>query len=485
MNEAAVRRLLLARACEEVDPAGAFVTHGARARAGRSAREAVGGDVSESPADVERYLVTRAEHLLAEARTQHPALARAESLAGWMPPVWAVALLGVALGLGLDALGTTRHINLLSFPLLGILLWNVGVIAVHGAAAIPGRAAAVPRSASAVRAWRALKLRLAGLTGKGDSGFAGRALGRFAALWADSAGPLEVARVRTRLHVGAACFALGVVAGMYVAGFAFAYSATWESTFLEPPQVRRFLGVVLGPASSLLDLPLPGVAEIAALRSPGSGDAAPWLHRWALTALLFVGVPRVALALREAARVRRFEEGIGIDPGDAFFVRLLAAFRGGGADVRVLPYSVELKPAAATRLHELLRELFGSRADFAFEAPLAYGDEPPGPGDRAPRATVVVFHLAQSPEREVHGVFVEEVRGQVPAGSASDLLLVLDETRYRDVALPERVDERRRAWDRVLADVGARAVGLAPDADPAALLEAAREALGVRPEART
>jgi hypothetical protein len=484
MHEGTMRRLLLARACEEVDPAGSFVTHAARTRAARAAREAfgVGGEVEASREEAERYLALRADHLLREAESAHPALARAEWLAASMPPVWLVAGVGLALGFALDQLGTARHVNLLSFPLLGVIAWNVGVIGVQAAAAVLGRGTGVPRPAAALRGWQGLRLRFAGLLGGGDAGFATRAIGRFAALWAGTAGALEAARVRTRLHVGAACLALGIVAGMYVAGFAFAYRATWESTFLDAAQVQRFLGVALGPASSLLGLPLPDVAGMAALRAPGSGDAAAWIHRWALTALLFVGLPRLALASWEALRARRLRADLGVDLDAAPFARLLAAFRGEGADVRVLPYSVELKAAAATRLQELLHDLFGSRADFAFEGPLEYGDAPPAWGARAPRATVVVFHLAQSPEREVHGVFVEEVQAQVPDGVSSGLLCVLDETRYREVAPPERVDERRRAWGRVFADVGVRAVSLAADTDAPELLEAARLALDGEPE---
>ena len=53
---------------------------------------------------------------------------------------------------------------------------------------------------------------------------------------------------------------IGVVLGMYVEGFAFAYRATWESTFFDASQVRPLLAVVLGPASSLLRDPLPNLA---------------------------------------------------------------------------------------------------------------------------------------------------------------------------------------------------------------------------------
>lgn len=480
MEEAAVRRLLLARACEEADPGGSFVSQSARDRAARAAHEAFGREPTDSAEDAERYLSLRAEHLLGETVREHPALTALANTGAWVPPVWCFGALGVALGFGLDALGTARGINLLAFPLLGILLWNVVVIVVQGLSAALGRSAG-GMPPWILRVWHAIRQRAVRTVSAGDAGFGVRASARFGALWLAAARALEMARVRLRLHVGATCFALGVVLAMYVGGFAFEYAATWESTFLDAPGVHRFLGFVLGPASILLGLPIPDVAGIAQLRAPGSGDAAPWIHRWALTALLFVGVPRLALVAYEASRVGRLAGRLGVDLGAAPYARQLSAFRGEGEDVRVLPYSVELRPVAAARLHELLHELFGSRADFAFEAPLAYGDEPPPLGERSPRATVVVFHLAQSPEREVHGVFIEELRAQLP-DSDGNLLLILDESRYREVASPERADERRRAWDRVLADVGVRAVPFGPEVAAPDLLEGARAVLG--PKAR-
>ena len=472
MRESELRRLLLARACEEVDPAGRFVPHAARGRAGRAARAALGADPASDTAAA-RYLATRAERLLAEAAREHPALAGAERVAGVRVPVWAVAAAGFALGLALDALGRERAISLLAFPLLGVMLWNVAVLVGMAVGAVSGRAPAAP--AAWVRLAETVRLRTVG-RGAGDRAFVARAALRFAELWRDAAGALDAARARARLHVGAACCALGVVAGMYVAGFAFEYRATWESTFLGPEGVHRFLSVVLGPASALLRLPLPDVAGIAALEAPGAGAAAPWIHRWAVTALLVVVVPRVLLAARAFAAARAGALGLAPDLAAPAFARVLAEFRGEGADVRVLPYSVELGPDAATRLHELLRELFGSRARFGFEPPLAYGDEPP-PAVGEPEAIVLLFLLAQSPEREVHGVFVEELR-QANAERPVPLLVLLDETRYRETASPERVEERLRAWRRVLADVGVDPVSLFGDAAPDRLLEDARARLG-------
>ena len=83
--------------------------------------------------------------------------------------------------------------------------------------------------------------------------------------WARVAAPLYAARAARILHLAAAALALGVIAGLYVRGLAFEYRATWESTFLDPAQVRALLAAALAPGA--LPHRHPG-----ARRSAGGGD---------------------------------------------------------------------------------------------------------------------------------------------------------------------------------------------------------------------
>ncbi len=482
MEERAVRQLLLARACEEEDPQGVFIPEAARRRADRDAREALGRD-PETPDEAARQLVARAAALLqrvGERGPEHdPGLATAERLANLTPPVAVAAGVGLLLGLGFDALGSGRRVSLLAFPVIGTLLWNGAVIVAQLGRGLAGRTR--QRGPERVaRAWQAIRLRLGGHLSASRAAYSRSVLAAFARDWLATAGPLEAARWRARLHVAALAFALGVVLRMYVAGFAFAYRATWESTFLDAEGVHTLLGLLLGPASQLLALPLPDVAGIAALEAPGSGEAAPWVHRWALTTLLFAGVPRALLALSEAARARRLARDLSPDWEALYYARLLAGFRGAGDEILVLPYSLRLAPEAAKRVHELLWTLFGNRSRVRVAEPAAYGDPPPGlaaAGDAEPRAAVVIFNLAQSPEQEVHGDYVEEIAAWAQAAGEKRLLVLLDETRYRQTASPDRVEERRASWQRVLAEAQLGAASLTAERDPAALLADARDAL--------
>jgi hypothetical protein len=78
-----------------------------------------------------------------------------------------------------------------------------------------------------------------------------------------------------------------------------------------------------------------------------------------------------------------------------------------------------------------------------------------------PGVVAVVFTLAQTPEPEVHGKFVERLRERLDV-AGWELMLVLEMATYRQRAGSEvRVRERRATWERLLRAVQATAVELA------------------------
>lgn len=461
MREEELFDLLLVRAAEETDPDARWLGKRARDTAGRKALEshAEGG---------EGYLLARAAALSGELEREAPAYRSRAAWLRWLPPT-SLLLAGAAVaGFAADELGGERHINLLAFPLLSLLAWNLLMMS---ADLLRGDR---PGGALRLASWwlrRGLRRGLETLTGA--AGLPGRALDRFADLWLAATTPLQTARLRWRLHLAAAALALGVVISMYAAGFAFEYRASWESTFLDAAGVQRLLAVVLGPASWLLSDPVPSIAAIGELRRPGEGPAAGWIHRWALTALLGIGLPRLALASVHARRARQLAADLPLDLTARYFARLLAATRGGGDRARILPYSVALSGESDSRLLELLYELLGNRASIERGTPLHYGDDPPPA--REGETQIVIFNLAQSPEQEVHGEFLRSCRAAVESGTSRGLLVLLDEERYRSSSSEQRVEERRRSWSRVLRDHGLGAAPLCADAGER--LDAARQVL--------
>mgnify|MGYP002682407688 CR=1 FL=1 len=91
--------------------------------------------------------------------------------------------------------------------------------------------------------------------------------------------------------------AAGVLAGLYVRGLALEYRASWESTFLDASVVRSIAAIAYLPGASLTGVPVPTLAEVAAIRAPAGENAARWLHLMAATVAVVVVAPRLLLAL--------------------------------------------------------------------------------------------------------------------------------------------------------------------------------------------
>ncbi|MEM9553919.1 MAG: DUF2868 domain-containing protein [Acidobacteriota bacterium] len=482
------RSLVATAALEEVDRGGLLLPLDARRRATREALdEAFGGaDAAALERAVERpeaWLPARARRL--EAPTVEVlgraggVLGRVDPLAGWAPLILVVALVG---GLATNALGPQRAINVLAVPLLALVAWNLVVVALGLVRGLLPPAwggldpARRPRLLGVLdtrlRRWvlrRAVRndptVDSAGTSSDPPSGspnhtqdheMAARrreVLTLFLRRWGTVAMPLHAARLRRLLHLGALVTVLGVVVGMYARGLLFEYRATWESTFLGGAAVDRLLGVVLGPAAVLAGVEVPSAA---AIQSPADGPAAPWIHLWALTAALFVGLPRGLLTVVEQLRAARRCRRLPVPVTEGALRRLLTGAASAEHAARVLPYSYRPVDRAVRHLKTALLDLLGPRARLRVAEPASYGDPAPepSPGD----LRVVLFGLAQTPEAEVHGELLAALRRDLPDGQG--LLVVIDEAPYRrrlegrlGADADERLAARRRAWSRVVADV--------------------------------
>jgi hypothetical protein len=453
MREHHAQIVLLIRAFEEEDLAGGVLSCERRTEATRLAREQAGDECGD-------VLYRRAALLVEHLTGAFPTLPRLLRLAR-LRFVPAPAVVGTALGAGLltNALGPHREINLLSVPLLALLAWNALAYILLAACAL----GLIP-STRGLTTWlfhgilnrlRRWKLPARGV--RSDAGVVSAAVARFVDLWRQCASRLLAARARVVLHVGAIAFAAGVIGGMYLRGLAFEYQATWESTFLEAGAVQTLLNWVLGPAASVLGVDVP---DVAPLRGPtGGGHAAPWIHLFAMTAVLVVLLPRTVLATFHGGRARRIAADLPLSLEEGYFRRVLAEGRGTAGHVDVVPYSFEPDSVASDRLKSVLHDFFGARADVRIQTPVAYGEEWVQTARRTSDAAegehcfVVVFSLAQSPEAEVHGRFIEQLKAGL--GRGVRLLVLVDAAKYRRrVATPERWTERARAWQRVVQETG-------------------------------
>jgi hypothetical protein len=396
---------------------------------------------------------------------------------------WLAIAAGFLAGLALSALDGTRRINVLAFPLLALVLWNllvyilviVAALRRHSPSAL-GRGgghwlpAIVTQSAIA---------RLSSLIAKSKSFNAplAEALARFLREWQEAARPLLTARAVRMLHFAAAAVGAGLIAGLYLRGVAFDYRAGWESTFLDAARAHGVLSLLYGPASWLTGIAIPDAAHLEAIRwrdGGGGESAARWIHLLAATALLFVVIPRLVLALVATFRIARWSRRAPVPASLAPYARIAFSGVGGLVDrgiVMVVPFAYEPATNSLARLRTLLGAEMGEHLAIDLRAPVRYGEEEAfvrnvaDQGGELADVVVLLASLAATPEEENHGLVIEGLRDWLAKHRPqAQLMVMVDEGPYAARVPAARLEERRQAWQAFVAARGveARFVNLAP-----------------------
>lgn len=419
MTETEARQVLLLQA-HESGAATSLWTDDDRAWATRLARQTAGAAVP-----FERFVVERARHALERLAPRDAVARRWLQRRGWRP-LWAALVLAAAFVLGalVDHLGAPDRVDLLAPAVWAVVVWNLGVVL----------ALLLPRPPGALR--RALAGRW--LEGSSD----------VAVLWARAAAPLALARAALLLHLAAAALAAGLVAGMYLRGLVLDYRAGWQSTFLDAGFVQVVLDTLLAPARAVTGIVLPDVAPLRLAPGAAAGaSAAPWIHLYAATLALFVLLPRALLALVAAGRARALAAQLPLALAGPYFDTLRLQQQGANAVVQVVPHAVALSAQAALGLRAVLATLYGETLQLRVADAVPFGDEEHAPSP-APGTTlrVALFDLGATPEAESQGRLLAALAG--PA----KLLAVADEAAFRRrfAGLPERLAERRAAWQRLV-----------------------------------
>lgn len=473
MNEAAAREVLLLQAFESVSPASPSWTEEDRGWATKLALQS--GAAQAEPA---AFIETRAHHAMQRLAAREPAAARWLDLRLWHSrwPLWA-ALVAALVGVLADSIGSSQRINLLAPPLWGVLLWNLIVYVLLFAHAVLG----LTRANGPRRPGPILRLVQRGLRwgrelpASGASGGSEKALQSFATHWLRVSAPLNTVRASALLHTASAALAIGLIAGLYLRGLVLDYRATWESTFVTAQSAHAALAFLFAPAQALSGIGLPDVAGFEALRAvhgdtSAGATAAPWIHLWSLTLLLFVVLPRSLLAGWNTLRAQWLARRVLLPLTDPYFQRLTQLQRGDVARVQVLPYANTPTPQAVLGLRALLADAFGERASLQIAPTLAFGAEDDAAAQHAlPTGTtlaVALFDLSATPEAENQGRFVRLLAARAPAGSAT--IVLVDEAGFvrRFGSDATRLAQRREAWRRfaeTLASVPVFAALDAPD----------------------
>jgi hypothetical protein len=413
---------------------------------------------------------------LAKLRIRAPAIDHVLAVASgftWLGRL--LVLLAFVTGLSLSALDGSRKINILAFPLIGLIAWNLLVYVALLIASVR------PRSVS--RRWSTnfyehyVGRRIEGLLRHSSRFNAPLASGlrRFTTEWATLASPALVLRVKQCLHLAAAAVALGLIAGLYVRGIALRYEAGWESTFLGPGRVHGLLVALYGPAAALTGIQIPSIEEIKALRwagTTGGGEAAAWIHLIATTAVLYIVLPRLLAALTATLQLWQLSRRVPLPPSLAGYARALVMGVGGGAVrdiVSVTPYAYVPAPESVAGLEVLLAAAIGGNLNVELHEPIRYGEEEAVGGRMSSAAArvaswnVLLMTLAATPEVENHGALIAGMRDWLTQNaSGAPLLVVIDEAPYAarmgsDPGFEHRILERRRLWSEFVAGYGLRA----------------------------
>jgi hypothetical protein len=484
MNETAAREVLLVRAIERADTSQSLLSREDREFASRSATELArwGAAEKRAPLDPREFLARRARLLLDKLDERHQRALRAARAGLWRAPLAAllppVALLAGAL---FERLGDTQRINVLALPLLGLVGWNLAVYLVILLGPVLRRLRPGARiEAAGASTLGLLRDALRALLERSTPRASGPLLQPLAAFnddWRAASAALTAARLSWLLHLCAALFAAGAVAGMYLRGLLFDYRAVWESTLLGATSVHVLLSTLLGPAARLLGDAFPTVAELGALRHPPSNgeSAARWIHWYAVTVGVLIIAPRALLALASGWRARRLEQAFPLDLGQPYFRRLLGTLGDTHEVVRAVPFSLTLGPRQREGLASVVSHLWGERSRLQFAPPVAYdpanddaashpaagapmadaGAADAGASSAPPTLTLALCSLAATPERENHGRFLDDL-GQ---RCGTPHLLLVDAGGYARrlgtlAGASARLDERRVAWRAFAASHG-------------------------------
>jgi hypothetical protein len=375
----------------------------------------------------------------------------------------------------LSTLDGSRQINILAFPLIGLIAWNFFIYALLIAAHIKRRRAtpAGPRwSGRLYERW--IGARIDGLLKQSMRFNAplATALQRFTRECAQIQHPLLLERAQWLMHCAAALVAAGLIAGLYIRGLVLRYEAGWESTFLSPKSVQDLLGVLYGPAAILSGIGLPSISEVNALRwtgASGGGGAASWIHLIALTAMLYIIAPRLTLAGVSGFNLWRQSRNPPLPAAFIGYGRAVLAATAGGAlreSVSVICFAYEPSPASLAGLQILLAATLGAVIKMEMRATVRYGEEDAfratltRSGADATGWSVLLMAAASTPEVENHGAVINVLRDSLARESqALPLLVVIDTGPYAarmhgDATFEQRLRERCKLWSEFVAGYG-------------------------------
>jgi len=354
LDPAAARQLVLVQAIEEADAQGRVLGAAEREQAEREALAASRPSAGGERLDAGTYLRERARRLLALVEMRQPRLAALQDTEAWRSWLaWGLPLVACLLGAAIDRIDNPRQVNMLSPPLLAVLLWNLLVYLVLLAAPLlPGEW----RQRSPVAA---LQRRLAGAGDRGwrTGNLRADVTNTFHQRWFGVTARCQGYWWRQVLHATAAAWAVGLAISIVLGGLVREYRVGWESTLLELPQVHAFLSVLFAPVVALLPFDAFSIAQLERMHfgsavQPAVGESRHWVWMYLALLALLVAIPRGLLAAWACWRGGQVGRTVTLDLGDGYYRELLARV----SPVRVVLALLATDAGARLVLQRVLRQ---------------------------------------------------------------------------------------------------------------------------------
>lgn len=453
-----IRKILALQAIEQADEKGDILAEADYREAGKTAGAPLPKKVTTTVENA--FLSTRADLLLIRVTSRFPETTEwaMHLSARHRLGIFALVLMIAAAVLGFltNELGPEKRINILSFPLLGIILWSA-VIYLREIILLLKKQDQLFTGDSLAWIVDLLQPSVPGNpTGdKADARALAGAQLLFEKRWKKLLVPVTGARIKAILHTTAMVLALAAIGGMYVKGLANEYRAVWESTFFsESAQLRPFLSFVLGPAVSLTGDSIPSTETLDLIHWEAGGEktagenAARWIHWYAITIGLFVIIPRGLLAAFWRLRAARLARTLPFrEVSSGYFDHLLAVSTGNSLTVSVVPYPVSPEEPVRRRIQRTLESHFEKPVDVNWLAAVVFGEEEETVAGLKGE-TIPLFDFSSTPEKETQLALYQTLLSDAPNPVRFALLetTAFDRKTENMIDGEERREARMTAW---------------------------------------
>lgn len=465
MNLSDLRNIVIAQSLEESDTGGRLVTDDEK----RLAESAAGAPLPQdtSKAKQNEFLGRRASNLIGTVEPRINGdriwLRSSPFRSKFSLFVLITAVVAALVGYLTNELGPQKKINLLSFPLIGIVVWNLLVYLGELFIMFRKDGASTGIAGVITRALFPPPINLQKSDNESSLEFRARSL--FQSRWRQINIPPLSARVKSTLHFTALLLAAAAIFGMYIKGLSKQYNAVWESTFFENgEQLSPFINVVLGPAQKVLEATkvledkLPTADDLDNYKEPAEGDSAKrWIHWYAATMAIFVILPRFLLGifwhLKAGAMSRKlpFRE---LAP--TYYERVLAVSTGDSMGIAVVPYAHKPGDNVIQGMRTYMEQTFKRPVSISWQDDISFGDEDDAkvefPKNLQP---MLLFNFGSTPEKETHLALYHRLCETVPEGTPAYQVILDCEAFDRKSESFNDADERRStrfsAWKKLFA----------------------------------